>query len=108
MGFIDSYKHLEKICGEILDDERKVSAYIDEMLNTPGGSYIVTGWDDDLKQYYVEYKEGANTKKIWLEEGDSLKAKIGLINDNSLAGVASWAKDMETSDYWSFLKNEMK
>lgn len=50
MGFIDSYKHLEKICGEVLNDERKVSAYIDEMLNTPGGSYLVTGWDDDLKQ----------------------------------------------------------
>ena len=71
-------------------------------------SNATKNWDDDLKQYYVEYKEGANTKKIWLEEGDSLKAKIGLINDNSLAGVASWAKDMETSDYWSFLKNEMK
>lgn len=50
MGFIDSYKRLKKLCGEILNDERKVSAYIDEMKNTPRGSYLVTGWDADLKK----------------------------------------------------------
>ena len=50
MGFIDAYKRLEKLCGEVLDDDRKVSAYIDEMLNTPRGAYYVSGWDKDLKQ----------------------------------------------------------
>ena len=50
MGFIESYKHLEKLCGEVLNDDRRISAYIDEMINTPRGSYLVKGWDDDLKQ----------------------------------------------------------
>ena len=50
MGFIDAYKRLEKLCGEILNDDRRVSAYIDEMLNTPRGSYFVKGWEEDLKQ----------------------------------------------------------
>ncbi len=50
MSFIDSYKHLEKLCGEVLNDDRRVSAYIDEMLNKPYGSYLVKGWDDDLKK----------------------------------------------------------
>ena len=45
MGFIDSYKHLEKLCGEVLNDDRRLSAYIDEMLCTPRGSYYVWGWD---------------------------------------------------------------
>ena len=49
MGFIDSYKHLEKLCGEVLNDDRRVSAYIDEMLRTPRGSYYVKTWDEDLK-----------------------------------------------------------
>lgn len=49
MGFIDSYKHLEKLCGEVLSDDRRVSAYIDEMLNTPNGSYYVRTWESDLK-----------------------------------------------------------
>lgn len=50
MGFIDSYKHLEKLCGEVLNDDRRISAYIDEMLNKPHGSYLVRDWDNDLKQ----------------------------------------------------------
>lgn len=49
MGFIDSYKRLEKLCGDVLGDERRVSAYIDEMLNAPRGAYLVTGWNEDLK-----------------------------------------------------------
>jgi hypothetical protein len=50
MGFMDSYKRLEKLCGEVMDDNRRVSAYIDEMLRTPRGSYLVRGWDEDLKR----------------------------------------------------------
>lgn len=54
MGFIESYKHLEKLCGELLNDDRRISAYIDEMTNTPHGSRLVGGWDNDLKKlkYY--------------------------------------------------------
>ena len=50
MGFIESYKHLEKLCGEVLNDNRRISAYIYEMENTPRGSYLVRGWDYALKQ----------------------------------------------------------
>lgn len=50
MGFIEAYKRLEKLCGDALGDSRCMSAYIDEMKNTPRGSYLVRGWDDDLKR----------------------------------------------------------
>lgn len=50
MGFIQAYKRLEKLCGEVLDDERKIGAYIDEMKNLPQGGYLVQGWDDDFKK----------------------------------------------------------
>jgi len=50
MGFMDSYKRLEKLCREVMDDDRRVSAYIDEMLNTPRGATLVKGWEEDLKQ----------------------------------------------------------
>ena len=50
MGFMDSYKRLEKICGEVMNDDRRVSAYIDEMINTPRGAFLVKGWEEDLKQ----------------------------------------------------------
>ena len=50
MGFINSYKRLEKLCGEILNDDRRVSAYIDEMENTPKGSFYVEYWKTDLEK----------------------------------------------------------
>jgi len=59
MGSIDSYKHLEKLCGEVLSDDRRVSAYIDEMLNTPRGSRLVAGWDEDLR-ILKHYRWGRN------------------------------------------------
>lgn len=65
-------------------------------------------WDDDLKQYYVEYQDSSNIKKMWIEDGKSLEAKISLINKNNLGGVASWEKGMETDDFWTFLKNQIK
>lgn len=50
MGFIDSYKRLEKLCGDLLNDDRRVSAYIDEMIRIQNGAYYVLGWESDLKQ----------------------------------------------------------
>lgn len=64
-------------------------------------------WDDDLKQNYVEYTEGGNKKQIWIEDMDSLKAKISLITENNLAGVGSWQKGMESDDVWEMIKKEL-
>ena len=65
-------------------------------------------WDDELKQNYVEYMDGNNKKQIWIEDIDSLKAKISLIKENDLAGVASWQKDMETEEVWQMFKTELQ
>ena len=64
-------------------------------------------WNDDLKQYYVEYKDNSYTKKIWIEDEKSLEAKISLINKNNLGGVASWEKGMETDNFWTFLQEKL-
>lgn len=38
----------------MMDDERRLSDYIDEMLKRPSGAFYVSGWNEDLKQlkYY--------------------------------------------------------
>ncbi len=65
-------------------------------------------WDDDLKQYYVEYQDGEYTRKMWIEDVESLKAKVSLVHENDLAGVASWQYGMETQDVWSMIKQELE
>ena len=76
---------------------------IDRVL--PSG--VEKTWDNELKQNYVEYMDGANKKQIWIEDVDSLKAKASLVVENKLAGVASWRKDMESDDVWQMLKAEL-
>ena len=49
MGFIDSYKQLEKLCGEVMGDDRRVSAYIDKMQSVKDGEIYVENWRGDLK-----------------------------------------------------------
>ena len=64
-------------------------------------------WNDELKQNYVEYEEDGKTKKMWIEDLDSIKAKISLVTNNNLGGVAAWAKDREDPDVWNLIKKEI-
>lgn len=64
-------------------------------------------WNEDLKQYYVEYQEDGYTKKMWIEDETSLKEKISLITKNNLGGVGSWEMGMQTDNFWTFLKDEI-
>ena len=64
-------------------------------------------WNDELKQNYVTFSSGNNTKQIWIEDIDSLKAKISLMKENNLAGIASWEANMAYDDIWTMFKNEL-
>ena len=50
MGFLDSYKRLEKLCNEIYGDNHGISSYIDDMSKLTSASRYVLSWNDDLKQ----------------------------------------------------------
>ncbi len=65
-------------------------------------------WDEDLKQNYVEYKEGNDTKKMWIEDEKSLQEKASLITEYKLGGVAAWQKGMETDAVWEIFKKALK
>ena len=73
--------------------------------NIPNGAN--KQWNDELKQNYVESTSGNNKKEIWIEDLESLKAKISLIKDNNLAGVASWEVDMASDDAWQMIDKEL-
>ncbi len=45
-------------------------------------------------------------KQIWIEDLESLKAKISLIKDNNLVGVASWEVDMASDDVWQMINTK--
>ena len=65
-------------------------------------------WDDDLKQYYVEYQSGKTTKKMWIEDGTSIAAKVSLVTKYNLGGTSCWEKDRETSNVWTIIREELE
>lgn len=58
-------------------------------------------WDEESMQYYGEMEKDNKEYKIWVEDGESLKYKVSLVNKYDLAGVASWRKGFETTDIWT-------
>lgn len=50
MGFIDSYKKLDKLCRDIMNVDKGVTTYIYEMENTLNGSYYVRDWNAALSK----------------------------------------------------------
>ena len=65
-------------------------------------------WDDTLKQYYVEYEQEGYTYKMWIEDERSIKAKLSLMQQYNLGGVAFWEKDRETNTIWSSVAEVIK
>ena len=64
-------------------------------------------WDENLKQYYVEYEDHGATHKMWIEDEESIEAKLNLIEEYHLAGAAFWEKDMEDSDIWNLVSEKL-
>ena len=94
----------ENANGEIVRNSTVNMEDIEEVLP----DNVQKTWNDELKQYYVEYQDGSNTRKMWIEDIESLKAKVSLVNENKLAGIASWQYGMETEDVWPMLKEELE
>lgn len=64
-------------------------------------------WNDNLKQYYVEYTQNGAVYKMWIEDLKSISAKLDLINKYKLAGAAYWEKDRESPDVWNIVKEKL-
>lgn len=118
MGFIDSYKNLEKLCSEMLNDNRGVSAYIDEMANITQGYYVKT-WNEDLKKlkHYrwvrnkISHEPGCTEQnmckfedKLWLDEfysriinrTDPLSLYHKILHQSSTKSIAKHTQSVPT------------
>ena len=64
-------------------------------------------WDENTKQYYIEYEKDGATYKMWIEDEESLKAKLDLVNQYDLAGGAFWSKDRESNTVWGIIADKL-
>ena len=69
-------------------------------IETAGAQIVV---DEGTGQNYAEWEADGATYKVWLEDEAALEAKLKLMKEYKLAGVASWRLGFESSSVWELI-----
>lgn len=64
---------------------------------------IEVSWDEECGQYYGGNTVDGTTYEIWMEDAESLREKLAVMNQHDIAGVAQWKLGLETSDVWAVI-----
>lgn len=82
---------------------------MDAIKKLIGEQKLKPTFDSDAGQNYVEYAESDKlTKRIWIEDEVSIKARVQLVHKYGLAGVATWARSFQTDSIWKVIDSELK
>ncbi len=60
-------------------------------------------WDDLTGQNFAQWQSGGATNKIWLEDVESLKAKLDVMKAADIAGVAVWQLAFGTDEAFALV-----
>ena len=66
-----------------------------------------TYWDNTTSQQYGEYEKDNCAYKIWVENADSIAAKVQLAVKYNLAGVSAWKLGFENSGIWQVISDNL-
>ncbi len=65
-------------------------------------------WNDSLGCYYAEYEKDGATYKMWVEEEKSIEAKMKVIYNADVAGIAAWKLGLEKESIWNVITPYLK
>lgn len=65
-------------------------------------------YDEDAGQLLASFREDGVLKKIWIENEDSVKARLEIAKEFKLAGVGSWRRGLESEAFWSWVNGILK
>ena len=84
--------------GELIDSD---TYGVRSVLNYIADNGAATAWDDATGQNYCEFTKGDNIYKIWVEDADSIDAKMAVMKNNNLAGAGYWKLGFENDAVWN-------
>ncbi|MBR5360165.1 MAG: SH3 domain-containing protein, partial [Lachnospiraceae bacterium] len=64
---------------------------------------IETEWDDQCCQYYGEKTMNGILYQVWLEDNESIAAKLSVMDSHNLGGVAEWKLGFENKSVWDVI-----
>ena len=65
---------------------------------------IETIWDEETCQNYGEFMDGDTYNQVWLEDAESIRVKLNVMQNYGINGVAFWRLGYETSDVWDVVE----
>lgn len=68
---------------------------------------ITTTWDEKTCQNYGEYQSGDSYYQVWLEDADSIRVKLNIMNKYGIGGVAEWKLGFEVDSIWDVIEEYM-
>ena len=68
---------------------------------------ITTAWDEKTCQNYGEYQSGDSHYQVWLEDEDSIRVKLNIMNKYGIGGVAAWKLGFEVDSIWDVIEEYM-
>ncbi|MBR1440511.1 MAG: chitinase [Lachnospiraceae bacterium] len=64
---------------------------------------IALTWDDETCQNYGEMTSNGTFYQVWVEDSESIEAKLSVMETYAIAGMACWRLGMETPDVWDVI-----
>lgn len=68
---------------------------------------LTMAWNATAGQNYGEIQKGNTLYQIWMEDKDSIEAKLAVMKKYNIGGVAAWKLGYETSDIWDMIATYM-
>ncbi|NPV79917.1 MAG: SH3 domain-containing protein [Firmicutes bacterium] len=65
-------------------------------------------WDESSASCYYRYSIPAGQHEVWFENGTSLAAKVRLVKQYGLAGIAVWRLGYEEKEFWQIINQELR
>ncbi len=60
-------------------------------------------WNEEVQQWYAEWTSGSKKYQLWMEDGDSVMAKLNVMRARDIAGVAVWRLGYGTPEVWELI-----
>lgn len=112
------WEEVEKTTEEINASENGDEQYLTKVTSASYGmegakvkvseAGATTTWDNLTKNNYASWVDGSSTYKIWIEDEDSTREKLSVMEQYNLAGVAAWKLGIEEPSVWAVIQEYLE
>lgn len=77
---------------------------MEDAISHVGAAGATASYDEETGQNYAEWVNlDGSTSRVWLEDYTSQEARLKMMQENNLAGMAAWRLGFESSEIWDLI-----